>query len=73
MTRLLIIPGALLLFACAEPSKVKKPRSEMTELERDSTIAESGLPGSGVVKRGLKLRSVEAAHAAALDSAGNEN
>lgn len=62
-----------LLSACAEPSKVDKPRSRMSQRERDSTIAESGLPGSGVVKKGLSIADAEARRQAMLDSVGKEN
>jgi hypothetical protein len=45
----------------------------MSQRERDSTIAASGLPGSGVVKKGMHIADVEAQRAAMLDSvtAGN--
>ena len=60
---------ALPLFsACVEPPKVDKPRSAMTQRERDSTIAESGLPGSQVVRKGMHIADIEARHAATLDS-----
>lgn len=62
-----------LLSACAEPSKVDKPRSDMSQRERDSTIAASGLPGSGVVKKGLSIADAEAKRQATLDSVGKEN
>lgn len=45
----------------------------MTELEKDSAIAESGLPGAGVVKRGLSIAGVEAKQEAMLDSVDKEN
>lgn len=61
------------LAACAEPPRMKKPRSQMTELEKDSAIAESGLPGSGVVKKGLSIAGVEARREAMLDSIEKEN
>ena len=62
-----------LLTACAEPSKVDKPRSQMTQRERDSTIAASGLPGSGVVKKGLSIADAESKRQAMFDSVGKEN
>ncbi len=69
-----LIAAALPLFmACAEPPKVEKPRSEMSQRERDSTIAASGLPGAGVVKKGMHLADVEARRAAMLDSASSGN
>ena len=60
---------ALLLAACAAEPEIQKPRSEMTQRERDSTIAASGLPGSGVVKRATSIADAEARRAAAFDSA----
>jgi hypothetical protein len=66
--------GALmLLVACAEPPKVEKPRSAMSQRERDSTIAASGLPGSGVVKKGMHIADIEARRAAMLDSITSGN
>ena len=62
-----------LLAACAEPSKVDKPRSQMSQRERDSTIAASGLPGAGVVKKGMSIADAEAKRQAMLDSVGKEN
>lgn len=59
--------------ACAAPAKVDKPRSQMTQRERDSTIAASGLPGSGVVKKGMHLADIEAKRAAMLDSITDGN
>ena len=74
MRALSVLAAAILLCtACAEPPKVDKPRSAMSQRERDSTIAASGLPGSGVVKKGMHIADVEAQRAAMLDSvtAGN--
>jgi hypothetical protein len=59
--------------ACAAPGKVSKPRSQMSQREKDSTIAASGLPGSGVVGKAMKMADQEAARQAAFDSAGKEN
>ena len=68
-----LLPFLIALAACAEPPKFKKARADMTELEKDSAIAESGLPGSGVVKRGLSIAGVEAKQEAMLDSVDKEN
>jgi len=68
-----LILAVPLLIACAEPARVEKPRSQMTQRERDSTIAASGLPGSGVVRKGMAIADIEANHAAALDSASSGN
>lgn len=67
--------AALLLCvsACAAPAKVDKPRDQMSQREKDSSIAASNLPGSGVVKRALAMSDAQARQQAALDSASNEN
>jgi hypothetical protein len=71
-SRILLCP-LILLVACAEPAKVEKPRSQMTQRERDSTIANSGLPGAQVVKKGMKMADVGDKRAAMLDSASSGN
>ena len=63
----------LLLTACAEPPKFDKPRDQMTQRERDSVLAASRLPGSGVVRKGLSIADKEAKRAAMFDSVGTEN
>ena len=63
----------LSLPACADEPAIAKPRSEMTARERDSTIANSGLPGSGVMKKAMSMSDAEAKRAAILDSASSEN
>ena len=69
-----ILPGFLLILAaCAEPAKVDKPRSQMTQRERDSTIAISRLPGAAVVKKGMNMADAGAKRAAMLDSASSGN
>jgi hypothetical protein len=67
----LIGPMVVLAAACAEPPPVAKPRDEMTQRERDSTIAASRLPGSSVVKKGLSMADAEARRQAMLDSITN--
>ena len=62
-----------LLVACAEPAKVEKPRSEMSQREKDSALAASGLPGAGVVKKGLSIADAEAKRQAMFDSVGKDN
>jgi hypothetical protein len=59
--------------ACAAPARVDKPRNQMTERERDSTIAASGLPGSGVVKKAMSISDAENKHAAVQESASDGN
>ena len=71
---ILALLGAAAIGGCAaEPPPIEKPRSAMSQRERDSTIAASGLPGSGVVKKGMVLADREAKRAALLDSIGSEN
>jgi PBP1b-binding outer membrane lipoprotein LpoB len=69
----ILIPSALLLTGCAEEPKFEKARSAMTQREKDSVIAASRLPGSGVVKKGMQIADGQAQRAAMLDSitAGN--
>lgn len=55
--------------SCVEPANVDKPRSAMTQRERDSTVAISGLPGSRTVGQAIGISDSEARRAAALDSA----
>jgi hypothetical protein len=45
----------------------------MTQRERDSTIAISGLPGAGVVKKGMNMADAGAKRAAMIDSALSGN
>lgn len=72
--RLLGIAAAVLCVAgCAAPAKVRKPRDQMTQREKDSTVAASALPGSGVVKKAISMADAEARQQAAFDSAAKEN
>ena len=59
----------LALTACAESPKIDKPREEMSQRERDSTVALSRLPGSQVVRQALDASDSEAARLRELDSA----
>ena len=68
-SRTLFSLALLILAGCAEPVNVDKPRSEMTQRERDSTVAISGLPGSKTVGQAIDISDSEARRAAALDSA----
>jgi hypothetical protein len=69
----ILIPSALVLAACAEEPKFDKPRSLMTRREKDSVIAASGLPGSGVVKKGMQIADGQAQRAAMMDSITSGN
>lgn len=64
---------ALGIGACAAPAKVDKPRDQMSQREKDSAVAASGLPGSGVVGKAMNMADQEAARQAAFDSASKEN
>ncbi|HUQ47169.1 MAG TPA: hypothetical protein VM053_02870 [Gemmatimonadaceae bacterium] len=58
---------------CAAPAKVDKPRDQMTQREKDSVFAASGLPGSGVAAKAIKMADQEAARQATIDSQTGEN
>ena len=72
-TLAILIPSALLLAGCAAEPKFDKPRAQMTQREKDSVIAASGLPGSGVVKKGMQIADGQARRAAMLDSITDGN
>lgn len=57
----LFIPGC---GAGADPD----PAQERTQAQRDSAIAESGLPGAGAVGRALETSDSAAARAARMDT-----
>ncbi len=59
--------------ACAAPPEVSKPRSQMSQRERDSALAESGLPGSQVVRKAMNMSDAQNKRAAAYDSASQQN
>lgn len=69
-SRLSVLAVLSILAACAEEPKFTKAREDMTRRERDSTIAESQLPGSGVVRKAMSIADAEARRAAMFDSAG---
>ncbi len=58
----------LFLTACADAPEIKKARADMTQRERDSTVANSMLPGAGVVKRAMKTADAHAERAAAYEA-----
>lgn len=69
---LLTAAAALALSACAEPvPTMEKTRDQMTERERQETIANSGLPGASVVKKGLAMADAENQRTAEIDSAAD--
>ena len=68
-----LLVALILVAACDDKPANFKPRSEMTQREKDSTLGASSLPGAPVVTRALGASDVGAARAAALDSASQEN
>lgn len=74
MRKSLLMVAILTLSACAAPvPKMEKTRDQMTERERQETIANSGLPGATVVRKALSMADAENARAAAIDSAANDS
>lgn len=56
--------AVLVLFpGCARDTSEEEPRSQMTERQRDSALAESGLPGASAVGRALAISDTAAARA----------
>ncbi|MFN8588404.1 MAG: hypothetical protein U0704_11470 [Candidatus Eisenbacteria bacterium] len=69
MTRRLVFALALsaaLLAGCGKSAE--KPASSLTEAQRDTALARSGLPGSGAVGKALDVAGDEANRAARMDS-----
>ena len=70
--RNVILTGAALLLVLAGCSKgADKPASTLTEAQRDSAIARSGLPGADVVGRAMQASGREERRAEKLDSLAN--
>ena len=59
-----ILAGLYAGGGCAK-SESQAVKHELTERERDSVIAKSALPGSGVVGRAMEISDSAAVHAAA--------
>ncbi|MEO5588897.1 MAG: hypothetical protein ABIS03_04865 [Gemmatimonadaceae bacterium] len=59
--------------ACAEPPNVEKPRAAMSDRERNTTIANSNLPGAKAVKRTMEMADKQAGRIAEMDSTTNDN
>ncbi len=68
-----ILAGVLLIAGCNDKPANFKPRSEMTQREKDSILGASSLPGAPVVSRALGAVDVSAARNAAADSAARDN
>ena len=65
--RWLALACLLALSACAPKSNGEHPRVVLTERQRDSVIAASGLVGAGVVGRALAASDSAAARAARMN------
>jgi hypothetical protein len=71
--RILAILATIALAGCGAPPAGSKPRDQMTQREKDSILAESNLPGSGVVRKAINVSDAQKRRAAAYDSAGDQN
>lgn len=63
---LAVLALAAVLCGCGAPAE--KPASTLTEAQRDTALARSGLPGSAAVGRALGTAGSEASRAAGMDS-----
>lgn len=69
----LVAIATIALAGCGAPSGMSKPRGEMTQREKDSILANSHLPGSGVVRKAISVSDAQKRRAAAYDAAGDQN
>ena len=70
MRVLLLVASAVLLTHCSKPKETTaNNRDTMTRRQKDSVLAQSGLPGAGGVGMALKTADSLKARQAALDSA----
>lgn len=63
----------VIMAACGAPLGDSKPRDQMSQREKDSIVAASHLPGSGVVRKALAVSDAQKRRAAAYDSASDQN
>ena len=64
------IPAVLILLtACSSGQDDSNRRDKMSQRERDSVLAESGIPGAKVVGRALTASDSETSHTSMVDSA----
>ncbi len=61
-----VLAVALALNGCGAPAE--KPASTLTEAQRDTALARSGLPGSAAVGKALDAAGAEASRAAGMDT-----
>ena len=70
MKAVLIVAGAALLMSCSKPEETAaNNRDTMTRRQKDSVLAQSGLPGAQGVGNALKASDSLKARQAAIDSA----
>jgi starvation-inducible outer membrane lipoprotein len=70
MKRALALSSLLILAACSNPpQQAANNRDTMTRRQKDSVLAQSGLPGAKGVGMAQKAADAEKARVAALDSA----
>lgn len=62
----------LLAAACGAPSPQAHADSATTQRQRDSAVANSGLPGAQGVQRAMQLQDSQASRNAQLDSVANQ-
>jgi hypothetical protein len=62
----LAIVAAAACAGCARHEE--RPASTLTESQRDSVLARSGLPGAGAIGRAEQAAGIEAKHATTVDS-----
>ncbi|MHB0948345.1 MAG: hypothetical protein ACYC3Q_13590 [Gemmatimonadaceae bacterium] len=72
--RQVLLPAAFLLLAvaCGRSGADATPDSAKTQRQRDSAVANSGLPGSQGVGRAMQLQDSQASRNAQLDSLANQ-
>ena len=64
MQRAMIVLAAMVVLSgCAQKASEEEARTPMTQRQRDSTIAASGLPGASAVGKALEIADSAAARA----------
>ena len=66
--RMVFVAVAALIAACSKSEPA--PQATKTRAQKDSAIANSGLPGSQGVAKAMRAADSAKAHQAAIDSAG---
>ena len=65
-----VLAAALVLGACGKSDAPAAQTTTKTKAQKDSAIANSGLPGSQGVAKAMRAADSAKAHQAAIDSAG---